>query len=322
MRSSQTQRCCVCAVGGWKGDRRMQGEGSKHEGRKGVGITRRKDRVLLILQMNWELFFSHTELQNKRRKVKENIPEEKLIPIATAWNLKCIYMSCQPENALRRTLWKCLISDLPGFQAFSSFLTNDQSKVARCFNCLAQEAVLSRLGECSVILFSVRCSHFIVALPLIRPGYKNGWFTDSAPPPLYVTSTVDDQILINTRESTAWHLQNVFKYDCLMSLGNADLQEEAKEWCSQGCIAWDLYPQAISLGHKQTWKAASLSSAALCPLPFNPLQHPFFLIHCSLPSPFLLSLSFLSARWRGWALHKASLKHYRNEETASACGCI
>lgn len=63
--------------------------------------------------------------------------------------------------------------------------------------------------------------HPIVILPVIHPWYKNGCFTDSAPPPLYVISTVDDQILINTEESTAWHLQSVFKYHCLMSLGNA-----------------------------------------------------------------------------------------------------
>lgn len=71
--------------------------------------------------------------------------------------------------------------------------------------------------------FLIKMERHPTILPVIHPWYKNGWFTDSAPPPLYVISTVDDQNLINTEESMAWHLQSVFKYHCLMSLGNAGL---------------------------------------------------------------------------------------------------
>lgn len=71
--------------------------------------------------------------------------------------------------------------------------------------------------------FLIKTERHPIILPAIHPWYENGWFTDSAPPPLYVISTVDDQNLINTEESTAWHLQSVFKYHCLMFLGTAGL---------------------------------------------------------------------------------------------------
>lgn len=71
--------------------------------------------------------------------------------------------------------------------------------------------------------FLIKMERHPIILPVIHPWYKNVWFTDSAPPPLYVIATVEDQILINTEESTAQHLQSVFKYRCLMSLGNVGL---------------------------------------------------------------------------------------------------
>lgn len=45
----------MCGVGEQRGK-------SKHEERKGVGITQGKDGVLLILEMNRALFLSHAEL--------------------------------------------------------------------------------------------------------------------------------------------------------------------------------------------------------------------------------------------------------------------
>lgn len=65
---------------------------------------------------------------------------------------------------------------------------------------------------------------------------------------------------------------------------------------------------------QKTWNASSLSFVALCSLLFPVLMHHLLPVHWGFSSPFPLSLSFSSSRWRGWAHCKTRLMDRMNTE--------
>jgi len=69
---------------------------------------------------------------------------------------------------------------------------------------------------------------------------------------------------------------------------------------------------------QKTWNTSSLSFIAVCSLLFPVLMHHLLPVHWGFSTPFALSLSFSSSRWRGWAHCKTRLMDRMSKEIVFA----